>query len=159
MTCPCGTGRDYSDCCGRFHADLAVPETAEELMRSRYCAYANQKIEYLVATHDPDRLDEFDRLQAGKWARDAEFTRLDILSTVRGKAGDETGMVEFIAWFLLEGDLTCHHEKSSFRRLDGKWVYTDGMSKPAASMFALLGRNDACPCASGKKFKKCHGAG
>ncbi|MDQ3069903.1 MAG: SEC-C metal-binding domain-containing protein [Acidobacteriota bacterium] len=22
-----------------------------------------------------------------------------------------------------------------------------------------VGRNDACPCGSGKKYKKCHGAG
>ena len=24
--------------------------------------------------------------------------------------------------------------------------------------FANVGRNDPCPCGSGKKFKKCHGA-
>ncbi|MEK7668352.1 MAG: SEC-C metal-binding domain-containing protein [Gemmatimonadota bacterium] len=25
--------------------------------------------------------------------------------------------------------------------------------------FAKVGRNDPCPCGSGKKYKKCHGAG
>jgi preprotein translocase subunit SecA len=25
------------------------------------------------------------------------------------------------------------------------------------SMFANVGRNEACPCGSGKKFKFCHG--
>ena len=25
-------------------------------------------------------------------------------------------------------------------------------------MFEKVGRNDPCPCGSGKKFKKCHGA-
>jgi len=29
----------------------------------------------------------------------------------------------------------------------------------AASPYAGVGRNDPCPCGSGKKFKKCHGAG
>jgi len=29
----------------------------------------------------------------------------------------------------------------------------------AASAYAGVGRNDPCPCGSGKKFKKCHGAG
>jgi preprotein translocase subunit SecA len=29
---------------------------------------------------------------------------------------------------------------------------------PAANPFAGVGRNDPCPCGSGKKFKKCHGA-
>jgi len=27
-----------------------------------------------------------------------------------------------------------------------------------ASPYAGVGRNDPCPCGSGKKFKKCHGA-
>ena len=28
----------------------------------------------------------------------------------------------------------------------------------AATPFANVGRNDPCPCGSGKKFKNCHGA-
>jgi preprotein translocase subunit SecA len=27
----------------------------------------------------------------------------------------------------------------------------------AAAAFARVGRNDPCPCGSGKKFKQCHG--
>jgi preprotein translocase subunit SecA len=36
-----------------------------------------------------------------------------------------------------------------------------GMAEPAfaANPYAGVGRNDPCPCGSGKKFKKCHGAG
>src|SRR2546426_1031554 len=36
-----------------------------------------------------------------------------------------------------------------------------GLTEPAfaASPYARVGRNDPCPCGSGKKFKKCHGAG
>ncbi len=29
---------------------------------------------------------------------------------------------------------------------------------PAGVDFSKVGRNDPCPCGSGKKFKKCHGA-
>jgi len=29
---------------------------------------------------------------------------------------------------------------------------------PVANPYASVGRNDPCPCGSGKKFKKCHGA-
>ncbi len=32
-------------------------------------------------------------------------------------------------------------------------------SPPVRSPYADVGRNDPCPCGSGKKFKKCHGAG
>ena len=31
-------------------------------------------------------------------------------------------------------------------------------SRPVASKKAEVGRNDPCPCGSGKKYKKCHGA-
>jgi preprotein translocase subunit SecA len=34
-----------------------------------------------------------------------------------------------------------------------------GFAPPVASPYANVGRNDPCPCGSGKKFKKCHGAG
>ena len=30
--------------------------------------------------------------------------------------------------------------------------------KDKDDIFANVGRNDPCPCGSGKKFKKCHGA-
>jgi len=34
-----------------------------------------------------------------------------------------------------------------------------GAGAPVANPYAGVGRNDPCPCGSGKKFKKCHGAG
>ncbi|EDK14660.1 hypothetical protein CGSHiR3021_09145 [Haemophilus influenzae 22.4-21] len=37
--CPCQSGHHYADCCGKFHLRQAFPETAEQLMRSRYTAY------------------------------------------------------------------------------------------------------------------------
>jgi preprotein translocase subunit SecA len=33
------------------------------------------------------------------------------------------------------------------------------ISAVAPNPYAGVGRNDPCPCGSGKKFKKCHGAG
>ena len=157
MICPCGSGDAYTACCGRFHDQAAFPETALELMRSRYAAYAEKKISYLVATHDPERRSEFDVLSAGQWAAEADWKRLDILNTARGGAEDDTGMVEFIAWFMRGEDLTCHHERSDFRRVSGRWVYSSGSGKAAEQVMTDLGRNELCPCGSGRKFKKCHG--
>jgi uncharacterized protein YecA (UPF0149 family) len=31
-------------------------------------------------------------------------------------------------------------------------------TKPRAIPATAVGRNDPCPCGSGKKYKKCHGA-
>ncbi|HEY9504383.1 MAG TPA: SEC-C metal-binding domain-containing protein, partial [Gemmatimonadales bacterium] len=33
------------------------------------------------------------------------------------------------------------------------------VGRPAAATVPEVGRNDPCPCGSGKKYKKCHGAG
>ena len=157
MTCPCGKDVPYADCCGRYHSGAAEPETAEALMRSRYSAYARHHIDYLVATHDPERRSEFDAMNASNWSRDVDWKRLDILSRRKGQSGDDTGHVEFIAWFTTKDGLSCHHERSDFRKFDSKWVYVTGEGTSAVAVFASIPRNDLCPCGSGKKFKKCHG--
>lgn len=157
MLCPCGSGSGYSVCCGLFHDRIALPETAEQLMRSRYSAYVTRKIDYLISTHDQDTRADFNPLAAGQWASKADWKRLDIISVLKGRTSDDVGMVEFIAWYLHDGRLTCHHERSNFRRLDGHWAYSDGSSKAPDRVIAALGRNDPCPCGSGHKFKKCHG--
>ncbi|HWC72589.1 MAG TPA: SEC-C metal-binding domain-containing protein, partial [Gemmatimonadales bacterium] len=43
---------------------------------------------------------------------------------------------------------------------DGGRIGGGGMAEPAfaPNPYAGVGRNDPCPCGSGKKFKKCHGA-
>ncbi|HEX8865525.1 MAG TPA: SEC-C metal-binding domain-containing protein, partial [Lentzea sp.] len=38
--CPCGTGQSYVDCCGALHSGARTAATAEQLMRSRYSAFA-----------------------------------------------------------------------------------------------------------------------
>ena len=35
----------------------------------------------------------------------------------------------------------------------------DGSATPTKKKEGEVGRNDLCPCGSGKKYKKCHGAG
>ena len=51
--CPCGTGTGYADCCGPLHQQERLAETAEELMRSRYAAYAVRDFDHLVRTWHP----------------------------------------------------------------------------------------------------------
>ncbi len=158
MSCPCGSEQPYEGCCGVFHSKSAHPHTAEQLMRSRYAAYVRHDIGYLAATHDPERRHEFDILAASQWAKSVDWRRLDILRTERGGQDEQTGMVEFTAWFLSDDTLTCHHEVSDFRRLeDGRWVYVDGIGKSANAIMSRLKRGAPCPCGSGRKYKVCHG--
>ena len=52
--CACGSGKTYTDCCGRYLDNDEIPQTAEILMRSRYTAYTLNREDYLLATWYPD---------------------------------------------------------------------------------------------------------
>lgn len=130
-------------------------------MRSRYTAYVKQAINYVAETHDPAKPDDFDRAAAQQWSESTEWLSLEIKATEDGKPTDETGVVEFVARFKTNGQELTHHEVSKFRRADEKWYYVDGQTvrAPLIRTGPKLGRNDPCHCGSGKKLKKCHGAG
>ncbi len=120
-------------------------------MRSRYSAFVLGLGEYLVHSWHPAHLGG---LTAAELSRiDTHWDGLEIIAS-QGGPQDETGMVEFKAWFL-EGDKRhCLHERSRFVRYQGRWVYTEGEIDPLP---LKTRRNDPCPCGSGKKHKKCCG--
>lgn len=129
-------------------------------MRSRYTAYVVGDIDYLLATHDPETVAETDREGLEQWSRSAVWHGLVILATERGAADDDEGVVEFAAKYSSEGVMRTHSERSRFRKRRGRWLYVDGeMGKatPVVRGAAKTGRNDPCPCGSGKKYKKCCG--
>jgi SEC-C motif-containing protein len=136
------------------------PETAEALMRSRYAAYTMEAVDYIVDSHHPDGRGEIDRDGAAQWAREAEWLGLEVVDTTAGGVGDERGEVEFIARYKMSGGEFAHHERATFQRVDGRWFYVDGemvKAKPVVREAPRVGRNDPCPCGSGKKFKRCCG--
>ncbi|MFD2232689.1 YchJ family protein [Phaeospirillum tilakii] len=160
-SCPCGSGRSYESCCQPYITGAALPPTAEALMRSRYTAFTVQAIDYLHDTLAEERRDRFNRADTEQWARDSEWVGLDILATEAGGPEDEAGRVAFRAKFVYDGKQETHLELSRFRKDQGRWVYVDGdvgKMMPVTRHNDLPGRNDPCPCGSGKKFKKCCGA-
>jgi SEC-C motif domain protein len=161
MQCYCGTKRDFDDCCGPYLNGSAKPDTAEALMRSRYSGYATENIDYVLSTHDPATVDTVDREGALRWAKESKWEGLEIRDTVAGGPGDSEGEVEFVAHYHTETGHVTHHERAQFRRIDGNWFYIDGTmvkAQPARRDTPKVGRNEPCPCGSGKKYKKCHGA-
>ena len=56
--CPCGSDFPYTDCCGPLIRGTGFADTAEDLMRSRYTAFAKQNWEYLVLTSHPEEKKE-----------------------------------------------------------------------------------------------------
>jgi SEC-C motif-containing protein len=129
-------------------------------MRSRYTAFVRGAIDYLVDTYDPATRAPGERGAIEQMARDTNWLGLEVVATERGRADDEQGVVEFRARYRQGGVARVHHERSRFRRVDGLWRYVDGEGvKPKPVTRApTVGRNDPCPCGSGKKFKKCCGA-
>ena len=86
-------------------------------MRSRYTAHVLGQIDYLMATWDaPD----VDRAAVEKWARESTWIGLEIV-----RATDD--VVEFRARYRdARGAEHVHHERSRFRRCDGRWRYVGG---------------------------------
>jgi len=167
MVCPCGSKSELEKCCGPFLTGKAKPETAEKLMRSRYTAYTQVDLDYLKKTMVPEAREEFDPDSTKEWATGSKWLGLEILATEEGTACDDKGVVEFIAIYEHKGKKMQHHEISRFRKEGDQWLFVDGeageghpdaaKAKPVQREGDKVGRNDPCPCGSGKKFKKCCG--
>jgi SEC-C motif-containing protein len=129
-------------------------------MRSRYTAYVLEKIDYIVETHDPKLRSEVDPEAAREWSEEADWLGLEIVDTKGGGEKDDTGEVEFIARFDARDKVQSHRERSTFKRRNGRWYFHRGeviKERPIVRDQPKIGRNDPCPCGSGKKYKKCCG--
>jgi SEC-C motif-containing protein len=157
MSCPCGSGKPEPACCARYHRGELAP-TALVLMRSRYTAYVRGEIDYLVATHDVSTRETIDVAAVTAWSRDTEWQGLEIVATFAGGEADDTGIVEFVARGVTGKRAFAQRERSRFRKVDGAWFYVDGKGGEPVRKVATVGRNEPCPCGSGMKYKRCHGA-
>ena len=158
--CPCKSGKTFGECCGPIIAGTAKAETAEALMRARYSSYATGDIDFLRNSMVAEALDDFDEAASRAWSKAARWHGLEIVSTEKGGPGDDEGVVEFRALYTANGEFCNHHERSVFRREGGEWRFVDGdfvAEKPIEREEPKVGRNDPCPCGSGKKYKKCCG--
>jgi SEC-C motif-containing protein len=120
-SCPCGSAVGYHLCCEPLHHGERQAETAEELMRSRYSAFARGDADYLFRTWHP-------RTRPADTAVDADvvWISLEVTDTAAGGVDDDRGEVEFTARFVSEGRMDAMHERSRFERRRGRWVYVDG---------------------------------
>jgi SEC-C motif-containing protein len=143
-------------------------------MRARYTAYVRENLEFIATTFAPESRKDFDAPAARRWAAQADWLGLKLLSTEKGLPEDTTGMVEFAATYKQNGATFEHRERSQFRKSDtGQWLFVVGdtqtsrlgeprrLQNPGEKPQTVVrdapkvGRNDPCPCGSGKKYKKC----
>ena len=145
--CPCGSGTSLAQCCGRYHAGEAAP-TPEALMRSRYSAFALNLTDYLLASwHPSTRPAELAPDPTTRWLR---------LEVLESDEDGDSGHVHFRATFREGRRFGVLEEASRFRREAGRWYYLEG--RPTLTRLKP-GRNEPCPCGSGRKLKACCGAG
>jgi len=126
--CPCGSTKKYKKCCKPFH-DGQIPKSAQELMKSRFSAYALSKAEYIMETTHPLNPD-YTEENRQSWKKDimnfcdyTEFINLEVYET---QEGDDESFVTFKAILTQDNLDASFSEKSRFLKQDGRWFYIDG---------------------------------
>ena len=124
--CPCGLEASFADCCGPLVAGVRPAETAAALMRSRYTAYLEGAVDYLIATTAAAARGGLDRAQLAAYCRTLRGVSLRILEVRGGGILEDSGVVEFAATLRAQGRTVVQRERSRFAREQGRWVYVDG---------------------------------
>lgn len=149
--CPCGSEASFSSCCHPFITGETTPDTPEQLMRSRYTAYVLADMGYIEQTTQQEVRAQYDFEGLKSWADESEWLGLKVHDS---NTEGENGRVRFTARYRQNDLIINHSEDSLFTRHDGRWYFVHGKDyTPPTDKTA--GRNDPCPCGSGKKFKKC----
>ena len=118
--CPCCSGKLYEECCELFHSKKEFPKTAEELMRSRYAAFAIPNGDYLWETTLPNKRKFHHKTELENWGKENTWTKLEIIQSSEKE-------VEFKAYFTDKfGEENIHHELSTFKKVHKKWYYVSG---------------------------------
>lgn len=127
--CCCGAKKIYQKCCGKFIDTIEIPTTAEELMRSRYSAFAQNNIEYIEKTMTGPAALEFGFQSALDVAKQTKWLNLKIVRTALDPNNSSIAFVEFIASYRDKNGpnpIQYLHETSEFRLIDQQWYYYDG---------------------------------
>ncbi len=158
--CPCGSNKNYTDCCEPYITGTSFPPTAEALMRSRYSAYVKQAYNYVFDSYHSETKKHFTLDAIEEQSEQIQWLGLKISETSKGKAEDQKGVVDFTASYKMDDGQTRYlTERSYFVKETGKWYYVNGETRftTTAATSNKVGRNEPCTCGSGKKYKKCCG--
>lgn len=145
--CPCGA-TNYSSCCEPLHLGEMKAETAQQLMRSRFSAFAKNKIDYILLTTALGQQKYLDMPAISDWAQSNQWLKLEIIRT-QEKLDKNHALIEFKARYHNGQQDQIHHEVSYFVRFEDAWYFLDPTTDQKITM------KQACICGSAKKFKQC----
>ena len=120
--CYCGQNRPFTECCLPIINGKEKANTAEALMRSRYSAYATKRFDYLSQTSTGQASQNESDFDSG-----IQWLSLDICRVIDGQESDQTGIVEFKAFYKHNGSSLMVWEESSFINKNGQWLYASGI--------------------------------
>lgn len=151
LLCPCGHGQ-YVQCCQPLHLKQRFAATAEQLMRSRYSAFALQQIDYIVETTALGQQIYLDQQAIADWSRSHQWLKLEVIQH-QPKLDKTHALVEFKAYYCEQNQanqpIQIHHETSHFVKHQQHWYFLD----PTVEMQMTM--RQPCICGSEKKFKQC----
>ena len=145
--CPCGQG-NYAHCCQPLQLGQAKAHTAEQLMRSRYSAFARHEIDYIVKTTALGQQQALDVAAIRDWSKANQWLKLEVVQA-REKLDKNHAQVEFKAHYHDGKQQHVHHEISHFVLHQQHWYFLDSTLNMQITM------KQPCICGSGKKFKQC----
>ena len=158
--CHSGSGKKYNECCEPIIKGTIKAPTAESLMRARYTSYVVHEIDFIISScEEGEGIADIDKQATEDWSRQSTWHGLKILSTEKGTESDDEGVVEFTADYTLKQMRDVHHEIAGFKKINGEWKYVAGniITTTVKREGRKVGRNEPCPCGSGKKYKQCCG--
>lgn len=143
VSCPCGTGRDYGDCCGPLHNNHSLCLSMTDVLRSRYSAFSWRLVKHVIeTTHETCRDYREDRIA---WANDLnkggmfdsfDFVNLDAGIEEPSLDHENEGFIEFKVTLRakedapsgIAGQETVITERSRFLQddIDKSWKYASG---------------------------------
>jgi len=119
-TCPCGSGKQFGECCALYLKNGASAPDAASLMRSRYTAYTLLREDYLLATWHPSTRPPMLGL-----AGEAPIKWIGLEVRRHEQQDADHAIVEFVARYKVNGRACGLHEVSRFVRQAGRWLYVD----------------------------------
>ncbi|MFM7313278.1 MAG: YchJ family protein [Cyanobium sp.] len=131
----------YASCCAPLHRGDRLASTAEQLMRSRYSAFALGEVEYILRTQGPElsapKPLSVQRRTLEASCRQVRWLQLEILASEGGGPLDLEGTVSFRAHYQQAGGRGfggrrgVMGERSRFGRaggeLTGAWLYLEAL--------------------------------